>query len=49
MYSFIKVIKEYIVFIKLSIIEKDDELVYVIFFHEAIKAELMNRPYKEEK
>ena len=49
MYCFIKKIKEYIVFIKLSVVEKDNEFVYIISFHEAIKDELMNRPYKEEK
>lgn len=49
MYCFIKIIKEYIVFIKLSIVEKDREIVYVISFHEAYKDELMERPYKEGK
>jgi hypothetical protein len=49
MYCFIKIIKGFIVFIKLSIVEKDHEIVYVISFHEANKDELMNRPYKEEK
>ena len=39
----------FIVFIKLSIVEKDHEIVYVISFHEPNKDELMNRPYKEEK
>ena len=47
--SIILVKKGFVVFIKLSIVEKDHEIVYVISFHEADKDELMNRPYKEEK
>ena len=49
MYSFIKVIKKYIVFIKLSLVERENEIVYVISFHEALKDELNDRPFKEEK
>lgn len=49
MYSFIKVIKKYIVFIKLSLVERENEIVYVISFHEALKDELNARPFKEEK
>ena len=49
MYCFIKVIKQYIVYIKLSIVENVNENIYVISFHEAEKDELNERPYKEEK
>lgn len=46
MYNFIKVIKEYIVYIKLSIVEEDNEVVYVISFHEAEINELHKRPFR---
>lgn len=46
MYCFVKKIKEYIVFIKLSLIEKDNKIVYIISFHKAEKDELDKRPYK---
>lgn len=49
MYSFIKMINKYIVYIKLSIMERNDKYVYVISFHEALKDEMDLRPYKEGK
>lgn len=48
MFSFIKKIKEYVVFIKLSIIEKETGIVCVISFHEALINELSSKPFKEE-
>ena len=48
MYSFIKEIKNYIVYIKLSIKEVEKVIVYVISFHEATSNDLNERPYKEE-
>ena len=48
MYSFIKKIKNYIVYIKLSIKEVGKVIVYVISFHEATSNDLNERPYKEE-
>lgn len=46
MYIFLKNIQNILVFIKLSIIQQNDEKVYVISFHEAEFNELDKRPYK---
>ena len=46
MYSLIKNIKEIIVFIKLSIVKRNDEILYVISFHKAKINELQKRPYR---
>lgn len=46
MYHFIKTIKEYIAYIKLSIVEKNNQIAYVISFHEALKNELNERPFR---
>lgn len=46
MYTFIKMIKEYVVYIKLSIVQKNNNNVYVISFHEAEKNQLSDRPFK---
>lgn len=46
MYSFIKVIKNYIVYIKLSVVERENNYGYIISFHEAEKDELESRPYR---
>lgn len=48
MYVFIKTIKKYVVYIKLSIVKKNDKKVYVISFHEAVFNELNHRPFKDD-
>lgn len=47
MFCFLKKIKNFLVFIKLSIIEKSDKIACVISFHEAEKDELYKRPFEE--
>ena len=44
--EFIKTIKEYIAYIKLSIVEENNQIAYVISFHEALKNELNERPFR---
>lgn len=49
MYSFLKIIKKYIVYIKLSVVEKKNDVLFIISFHKAEKDELSLRPFKEDK
>lgn len=48
MYFFIKTIQDIIVYIKLSIVNNNDTIVYIISFHKAQYDELILRPFKED-
>lgn len=48
MYCFIKTIQDIIVYIKLSIVNNNDTIVYIISFHKAQYDELILRPFKED-